>query len=69
MNPWFFVEYIENGIRYTENIVIGDNIFSDGLRVLSFSTKDALHYLSHSTTIHGDGTFEFILLLVESVLY
>ena len=63
MNPWFFVEYIENGIRYTENIVIGDHIFSVGLRVLSFSTKDALHYLSCSTTIHGD-----ILLLVESVL-
>ena len=39
------------------SIVINDRIFSDGLRVLSFSTTTALTYLSKSSTIHADGTF------------
>ena len=41
-----------------ESIVIGDNIHSNGLRVISFSTSKALYYLSRSTTINADGTFK-----------
>ena len=39
-----------------DSIVINDRIFSDGLRVLSFSTTTALTYLSKSSTIQADGT-------------
>ena len=49
------MDYVEDDIRYSENIVIGDNIFSDGLRVISFATND---YLSRSTLVLGDGTFK-----------
>ena len=52
------MDYGEDDIRYSENIVIGDNIFSDGLRVISFATKDSLNYLSRSTLVLGDGTFK-----------
>ena len=58
LSSWFFVDYVEDDIRYSENIVIGDNIFSDGLRVISFATKDSLNYLSRSTLVLGDGTFK-----------
>ena len=39
-----------------QSIVINDRIFSDGLRVLSFSTTTALTYLSKSSTIHANVT-------------
>ena len=58
LSSWFFVDYVEDDIRYSENIVIGDNIFSDGLRVISFATKHSLNYLSRSTLVLGDGTFK-----------
>ena len=54
-----------------ESIVIGDNIHSNGLRVISFSTSKALYYLSRSTTINADGTFKICpyLWLQAKILY
>ena len=41
-----------------KTIVVGDKIFSDGLRVLLFSTDECLELLSRSSEIHADGTFK-----------
>ena len=40
-----------------ENIVKGDIIHGDGLRVLMFASEDSLKILARAQTILGDGTF------------
>ena len=49
-SPWCFFQ--------EESVVIGDNISNDGLRVISFSTKNALSHLARSSELHADGTFK-----------
>lgn len=43
-----------------KTVVIGDKIYSDGLRVLTFSTDECLELLARANELHGDGTFKVL---------